>query len=120
MNKSFINLINKIFEARQMAHNEHLRTRKFSAHKALQGFYEKINDLVDEIVEVYQGEFGIIEFATEIKVQQIDIIEYLESVAKMLKNANSALKDSHSHYKNILDEMTALTYQTIYKLKFLN
>ncbi len=120
MNKSFIVLINKLFEARQTAHNEHLRTKKYSAHKALQGFYEDINDKIDEIVEVYQGEYGLIEFATEIKVQQTDIIQYLESVAKMLKNANAALKDSHSHYKNILDEMTAITYRTVYKLKFLN
>ena len=120
MNKSFINLINKLFEARQTAHNEHLRTRKYSAHKALQGFYEDINDLVDEIVEVYQGEYGIVEFGTNIKVVQGDIIQYLEGLGKTLKSANAALKDSHSHYKNILDEMTALTYRTVYKLKFLS
>lgn len=120
MNKSFIVLINKLFEARQMAHNEHLRTKKYSAHKALDGFYSDILDMIDQLVEVYQGEFGITEFATQIKVEQVDIIQYLESVAKMLKGANGALKDSHSHYKNILDEMTALTYRTIYKLKFLS
>lgn len=119
MNKSFINLINKLFEARQTAHNEHLRTRKYSAHKALQGFYEGINEFIDEIVEVYQGEFGIVEFGTNIKVTEVDIIQYLEMLGKVLKSANAALKDSHSHYKNILDEMTALTYRTVYKLKFL-
>lgn len=118
--ESFKTLINKLFEARQTAHNEHLRTLKYSAHKALQEYYEELNEFIDELAEVYQGEYEIIDFATEITVHNGNVIEYLESLVKVLKQANASLTDEFSYYKNIIDEIAALTLRTIYKLRFLN
>lgn len=118
--ESFKTLINKLFEARQTAHNEHLRTLKYSAHKALQEYYEELNEFIDELAEVYQGEYEIIDFATEITVLNGNVIEYLESLVKVLKQANASLTDEFSYYKNIIDEIAALTLRTIYKLRFLN
>ena len=39
---NYASLIKKLFEARQIIHNEHLATNSFSAHKALGKFYEEI------------------------------------------------------------------------------
>ena len=38
------------------AHVFHLQTGSYAEHKALQGYYEGIDDLVDSLVESYQGE----------------------------------------------------------------
>jgi Family of unknown function (DUF5856) len=110
-------LIQKMFEARQVAHNCHLKTKSFAEHKALQGFYEGVLDLVDEFTETYQGQYGLVgDFDLDIKPVG-DAVEYLEDCSKLFSVGRDSLKDSH--LKNIMDEVVSLTYRTLYKLKFL-
>ena len=58
-------LFSKLFESREMAHIYHLQVRgdegSYAAHMALGSFYESVLDLADEIIEVYQGQYGIVE-----------------------------------------------------------
>ena len=110
-------LVQKMFEARQVAHNCHLRTKSFAEHKALQGFYEGVLDLADEFTETYQGQYGLVgDF--ELDVNPVgDVVEYLEDCSKLFSVGRDSLKDSH--LKNIMDEVVSLTYRTLYKIKFL-
>ena len=110
-------LVQKMFEARQVAHNCHLNSKSFSEHKALNSFYDDILDLADQFVETYQGQYGLMgEF--ELNVQKVgDAVGYLEDCAKLFSVGRDSLKDSH--LKNIMEEVISLTYRTIYKLKFL-
>ena len=48
-------LIAILFLAREIAHREHLKTRSFAAHMALNEFYNDIVERADAIAESYQG-----------------------------------------------------------------
>lgn len=106
-----------LFEARNYSHNFHLKTKSYSEHVALNEFYSELIDIADEFIETYQGQYGLIEIDDSKKIQQENSIKYLmEFVEKTIK-FNESLKDSH--LKNIIDEITSLTYKTLYKLKYL-
>lgn len=115
--KGAVGLVQKMFEARQVTHNLHLKTKSFAGHEALGSFYEELLGKVDEFVETYQGQYGIMEDC-EFQVKSVDDpVQYLEDCAKLFAVGRDSLKDSH--LKNIMDEVVSLTYRTLYKLKFL-
>ena len=115
--KGAVGLVQKMFEARQVAHNLHLKTNSFAGHEALVGFYDELLGKVDDFVETYQGQYGIMEDC-EFQVKSVDDpVQYLEDCAKLFAVGRDSLKDSH--LKNIMDEVVSLTYRTLYKLKFL-
>ena len=111
--------IGRLFEARDAAHIEHLKVKgagAFAAHTALGGFYDSLLDLADGFVESYQGKYGIVNF--EIKsVKPLDFMEYIAEFAKYAESSRDIFKEDY--LKNQIDEITALIYSTIYKLKFL-
>jgi hypothetical protein len=111
--------IGRLFEARDVAHLEHLRVKgagAFAAHTALNGFYDSLLDLTDGFVESYQGKYGIANI--EIKsVKPLDFMEYIQELAKYIESSRDVFKEDY--LKNQIDELTSLTYSTIYKLKFL-
>ena len=49
--------------------------------------------------------------------EDIDIVKYLEDSAKFMTESHSALEKKDTHLHNIIDEIVALLYQTLYKLK---
>jgi arsenate reductase-like glutaredoxin family protein len=115
--KSVKGLVEKMFEARQIAHTCHLKSKSFSEHKALGEFYTELLDYLDEFIETYQGQYGILN-GYEISIQSVEnALEYLEDCVKLFVVGRESLKDSH--LQNIMDEIIATTYRTIYKLKFL-
>ena len=52
--------ISTLFASRSQAHIYHLQTKSYAEHVALQAYYEGIVDMIDSIVEAYQGKHGII------------------------------------------------------------
>lgn len=116
--KSVKKLVEKMFEVRQTSHNAHLQTKSYSAHKALNSYYDNMLDLIDTFVEVWQGQYGILNGYETMSVSPVeDIVVYLEDSAKIFIVGRDSLKDSH--LKNTLDELISLTYRTLYKLKHL-
>jgi hypothetical protein len=108
-------LIAKMFEARHVAHVLHLKSKSYSEHKALGSFYEGILDFIDEFVETYQGQYGLV---GDIPLEADSFPEataYLEDCALYFAVGRDALKDPH--LQNMMDEVMSLTYKTIYKLK---
>lgn len=114
---NYASLIKKLFEARQIIHNEHLATNSFSAHKALGKFYEEILGIADELSEIYQGEFGLLDLSGPINVIRVEPTAYLKDLANFLKGAPTLIgPDFQCYHQNILDTATALCYKTIYML----
>lgn len=111
----------KMFEARQQAHVLHLKTRSYAQHMALGSFYEDILDLIDEFVETYQGEYGILDLGKDLSVSyQGDALSYMTELAKYITDNRKGIgSPSDTHLQNIIDEMVATVQHTIYKLKFL-
>lgn len=115
----------KLFESREMAHIYHLTVNgepgSHAAHKALQEYYEGILEFIDEMIEVYQGQYGIIENyetidTTETKTKEK--IAYFEELVNFVKTEKKCIKPEDSHLLNIVDEAVALIYKTLYKLKY--
>lgn len=116
----------KIFEARQMAHIYHLQvkgdTGSHAAHVALNSFYDDLLGLLDELIETYQGQYGIVENYDLIDTKDTnskDKIEYFTDLSQFIKDTRKkALLEEDTHLQNIVDEIVALTYRLLYKLKF--
>ena len=105
-----------LFNARTMTHKMHLETKSYAIHKALNDFYSEIEDLADEYIECFQGQYGILTFE-ETSIDKDDPINYISEFIEKTKKYQNTIK--YSHLKNIIDEIVALSYKTLYKLKHL-
>lgn len=116
MDKLFI----KLFSARQIAHNEHLKTDMYSAHIALNELYDGLLGLTDDLIETYQGQFGLISPIGKLYLDyEDDIISYLTNFASEVANLSESMPKGCAHLGNIMQEIASLLYKTIYKLKYL-
>jgi hypothetical protein len=109
-------VFSKLFEARDFTHKAHLEAKSYSQHKALNGFYGGILDLTDALVESYFGKYGI----QKIQIAQIkdaEPIGYLEDFANFMEQAHASVDKKDTWVQNQIDEVLALTYSTLYKLK---
>lgn len=109
-------LISKLFEARQVAHNAHLATRSYAAHKAMNEFYDGILAIADELAEVIQGEFGLLDVNIQSIPVNVDFAAYLKELCAMLKASGQMIPGVQSYHLNIIDNALALSYKTLYLL----
>lgn len=113
-------LILSLFHARTAAHVLHLQTRSYAEHKALNDFYDGIIALVDELAEVYQGEYGLIEFGEVPYTTPKRALDMLDDLRECLDEcAREAFHKDDTHLNNIADEIRSLIASTQYKLRFL-
>jgi hypothetical protein len=122
---SCVKLFSKLFESREMAHIYHLQVRgdegSYAAHMALGSFYEDVLEHIDDLIETYQGQYGIVDGYDIIDTKDTktkDKIAYFEELATYIKDARKCISVEDSHLQNIIDEIVALTYKTLFKLKF--
>lgn len=120
-----VKLFSKLFESREMAHIYHLQVNgdegSYAAHMALGTFYADVLELVDQLIEVYQGQHGIVEGYDIIDTKDTktkDKVEYFEELVSFIKTERKCIPEEDTHLQNIVDEIVALTYQTLFKLKF--
>jgi hypothetical protein len=110
-----------LFLARDVAHSVHLNTRSFAKHSALNTFYDEIVDLADKFAEAYQGKYGLIGPIALMSAKKTNnIVEFLEDqVEELMKMRYDVVEKECTPLQNIIDEILALYYSTLYKLKFL-
>ena len=116
-------LASLFFHSRTQAHIFHLGVKgpgAYAAHKALETYYEEIVDLIDGLVESYQGKNGLIKFQP---VNTIDnncdiknIISYFEKLCVALEKLRKDSKLQDSWIQNEIDNIATLLYSTKYKL----
>ena len=124
-----VKFFSKIFESREMAHMFHLKTQgdgSFAQHLALQDYYEGDNSilgLIDDLVEVYQAQYNLVEGWDNIDKQSKiseEPLQYFIEVAEFVKRIRySAISKEDAHIQAIIDESLNLIYKLIYKLRFL-
>jgi len=84
----------------------------FAEHKALNGYYDSILELTDGFIESYFGYYGRVDIEIPAS-KDMDAITHLKSLAKTI----DAERDNYpSCIQNIMDEMSALVYKTLYLL----
>ena len=95
----------------------HLKTRKHHIHVTLNEFYDKAIDIVDDIIEQYQGIYGIVEdtFTNCVVGDGKSESEYLTELKTFIENNRCVLGD-HSEINSTIDEFLALIDSTIYKI----
>lgn len=118
------NFFSKLFESREMAHIYHLQVKDKgpAPHLALNDYYEGVIDLIDNLVEVWQGQYEIVENYDTIDTKDTNSkekIEYFTELAQFIKTNRTCISMEDSHLHSIIDEIVALIYKTLYKLKYL-
>jgi DNA-binding ferritin-like protein len=120
-----VKFISKLLESREMAQVYHWTVKgdmgSHAAHLALEAYYDGVIGQIDEIVEVYQGQYGLIEGYEQIATDETrskDRLEYFKEVVEFVKSERSCIKAEDTHLHNIVDEVVALLYKTIYKLTY--
>jgi len=104
-----------------IGHVLHLQTRSYAEHKALQGFYEEMPDVVDAVIEAWQGRHQeIIEYPDQLvnvsgEKSDIDFVEYLKEFVE----ENRESLGQESEIQNLVDDIAQLIDSTLYKLTFL-
>ena len=122
-NKSgdFVEMVSLLLHSRTQVHTLHLQTKSFAEHSALNGYYDGIGDLVDGIIESYQGKYDIIE-----GYKSYDLVNYksTESTIKYLKDLDGKVQKlrgccKDTYIQNQIDNVNELINSTLYKLRFL-
>lgn len=85
-------------------------------HKVLNDFYEDILDAADELIESYQGKYGLLDI-TSSEARKVDAIKTIEELAKLTDNGSVYNMFKETWIQNQLDEISTLCYKTLYKLK---
>lgn len=117
--------ISKLLESREMAQVYHWTVKgdmgSHAAHLALESYYSGVIELIDDIVEVYQGQYGLIEGYDQIATDETrskDRLDYFKEVVEFVKSRRNCIKLEDTHLHTIIDEVVVLIYKTIYKLTF--
>lgn len=120
-NSGFKGMVSSLLHSQTQVHIFHLQTNSYSEHKALQGYYEKIDALVDGIIESYQGKYDVIKNYDSIKTEDYksseQVISYFKSLDTMIEKVRTNVKESF--IQNQIDTVQELIYSTLYKLRFL-
>lgn len=108
-----------LLHAATIAHQLHLQTRSFAEHKALGSFYEELPELVDGLVESYQGKYGIItDYPFEFDLDMSSAEKFLTELSDFVKEERASLAQD-SEIQNDIDSIQTLINGTIYKIRFL-
>jgi len=120
-NDEFCEMVCRLLHSQTQVHVFHLQTKSYSEHKALQGYYEGIDALVDGIVESYQGKYGLITNYKSYDMGQYSngkkTIGYFMELLKVIYENRESVEDSY--IQNQIDTVQELINSTVYKLKFL-
>ena len=117
----FKEIISVLFHSRNQVHIYHLQTESYAEHKALQDYYDGVLDLIDGLVESYQGKYGILTNYTTLKVDDYvsndEVQSYLNKVNSVIEKNRTSVKEPY--IQNQIDSVQELIFSTLYKLKFL-
>jgi hypothetical protein len=113
-------LVGRVFATRNAAHIAHWRTKSFAQHVALDEFYSGLVEKIDEIVEVYQGAFGLIDAPTIPSVKPDGILQHIADETSWIEENREKIAQEFCAVENLLDDLAGLYSRTYYKLKNLS
>ena len=120
----FEKLISTLMASRDQAHVFHWQTTgagSFAAHMALGAYYEAIPDMVDALVEAYQGKHGIVKGYVPAEkfdeYSQATALKYFKALATYVDRSYNKIPKEDTNIINQLDAFKDLIYTTIYKLE---
>jgi len=120
-NNDYAEMISLLLHSRTQTHTLHLQTESYPEHKALNEYYDGIVDIIDGLVESYQGKYGIIKGYKTYDIAEYkstdSTIKYLKDLCGKVEKLRDCCKDSY--IQNQIDTVCELINGTLYKLRFL-
>ena len=124
MNPIVAKFISTLLASRTQAHIFHWQAigeDSSAKHMALGAYYEEIVGLVDDLVESYQGRFGIIigfDGPSTFR-EDNDPLKYFKALNQYVEVIRTKLPQD-SYIQNQVDEIVSLIETTLYKLEYLH
>lgn len=117
----FVDMVSILLHSRTQVHTLHLQTKSYPEHIALNEYYDGIGDLVDGIIESYQGKYDIIQGYKSYDLVNYksteSTINYLKGLDDKVQKLRGCCKDTF--IQNQIDNVNELINSTLYKLRFL-
>jgi len=119
--EQFGSLVGTLLQSRNQAHIYHWQVQgvgSYAAHKALNKYYDEIVELVDSLVESFQGRYGIFRGYTMSNSLKEDnnFVAYFEALGKFVEITRTQVPQD-SYIQNQIDSIVELIESTKYKLK---
>ena len=112
-------LVMCLLHSATVTHIMHWQTESYAAHIALGEYYNEIPELVDAVIEAYQGKTGIILRKFPIETDDYEAmtpLAYMEYLSEEMTEGR-ALFGEDSEIQNLVDAICDLIDSTMYKLR---
>lgn len=112
-------IIGQLFEARDIAHIFHLRTRSFAQHLALNDLYDALLESADAVAEQWQGKYGVmnIKRTTGTFSEVGEASSFVKELAGWAEKIKGELNPTDSAISNEWDNVLTAIYKAKYKLE---
>jgi hypothetical protein len=117
--QSLTDLVMCLLHSATVTHIMHWQTESYAAHQALGEYYSEIPELVDAVIEAYQGKTAIIlrGFPVDMEAyEQMTPLAYMEYLNVKLATGRAMFGDI-SEVQNLVDAIADLIDSTMYKLR---
>lgn len=100
---------------------KHLKTSKYSKHMALDEFYKEMPEMVDKLIEDYQGINGKVgEYVNVFDAEDMDALEYLETLRDFVKAGREDFIEGETSLESDVDDILGFINSIIYKVRELS
>ena len=108
-----------LLQAAVIAHELHLNTRSIAEHLALDELYKELPGLTDDLIETYQGKYGLVmNYPTAVKMpDHNDALSLVKNLAAYIQISRGQVAPD-TYLQNQIDEIEKLIYSVLNKLKF--
>ena len=117
--ETLTDLVMCLLHSATVTHIMHWQTESYAAHQALGEYYSEIPELVDAVIEAYQGKTTIIlsdfPIASE-SYEQMTPLAYMEYLSMELTEGRE-LFGTDPEIQNLVDGIADLIDSTMYKLR---
>ena len=114
-----VEMVSKLRFSVEQTQVYHWQSQSLSEHKALNRYYDGIPDIVDGIVESYQGKYGIQKGYKLFEVRDYstpeEVINFLKPLDADVEMLRQSIKETY--IQNQIDNVLQLIETTVYKLE---
>ena len=119
-------LLINLLESYNLARIWHLQTNSHAEHKALESYYEAIEDVFDSLAEQYQGTMGnhyrlqYLRSIDLVSLESINLVTYFENLLQDVEEVAKLIRavELFSHLNALLDDAKSTISKTAYLLSF--
>lgn len=115
----FVEMVSKLRFSVEQTQVYHWQSQSYSEHIALNEYYDGIPDIVDGIVESYQGKYGIQKGYRLFEVRDYstpeEVINFLKKLDEDVEMLRQSIKETY--IQNQIDNVLQLIETTVYKLE---